>query len=50
MFNYEKNANCEEKQVEQGKRTKIDEIVHGTLRRFLVKFDIAIRSLSEARG
>ena len=49
MFNFE-IANDEEKQVVQGKRTKIDEIVRGTLRRFLVKFDTAIRSLSEVRG
>ena len=41
--------NCKEKQVVQGKRTKIDKTVHSTLRRFLVKFNTAIRSLSNAK-
>jgi hypothetical protein len=39
-----------EKRVVQGKRAKIDEIVRCTSRKFLVKFDTVIRSLSEARG
>ena len=41
-------SKAQDKRVVQGKRRKIDEIVHWYIEEILMKFDMAIRSLAEA--
>ena len=40
---------AQDKRVVQGKRRKIDEIIHWYIEEILLKFDTAIRSLDEAK-